>query len=177
MTTLEKVQRFAQWWPRWLCPTPLMQRFILVPWVVLAVCVAVLAQWAQDRAPTLEIVEQLGVPTVRPGQEAYLRATVRRDLTRDCHTESSRYLLTSDGYRHMEGDSFLSDTETLRRITAGHPNEIRTTYLVPSGAAPGPAQVVTVLLQECNPLHKFWPIRSTTVLALNIEGPASAPTK
>lgn len=145
-------------------------RLLWLPVAVLVLAAVQLLVWSVDRAPPFEILT-VAPTTRRAGERIDLQATVRRDLARRCSVAYTRQIFDARGFRHdLEGVQFASwrTVDTFDRLT---PGELRVSVAVPGNAAPGPAQLVTTLLYECNPLHRLWPIEVVATLPFNIDPP------
>ena len=128
----------------------------------------------ETRDPPFDILPHQAT-RAQAGQWVELDLPVRRDLGRKCSVTYTRVLVDSDGSRFdLAGGGETPDG--IRRIEAKNPGRLRLMLLMPppkvdgrSGIDPGSADLITHREYVCNPVHKLWPIRSTTVARLYVQ--------
>lgn len=150
--------------------TQVLQKLILIPYLVLAMLAGLIIFWALNRVDPLEIVAQLGTPSGRPGDVIRFEAVVKRDFTPRCSIVVQRYVVGSDGYRYFF-QPFSVSPAALDYLTHGSATELKTTLEIPRAMPPGKAKLVTGLSYRCNPLDRLWPIEVTTELEFYVLSP------
>ena len=163
---IEPVQVF-KWFPPSRCVTPTMRRLMIIPYVIIAVTVAVLVHWSIDRVRPVRVIDQEFIPKGKPGDQILLTARVERDLDPQCAVDVSRVILTNNGFRFTP-EEFTYTREALAESTRIDPDKMRIAIQIPIGAPKGPATIYTTLTYHCNLLDRIWPIRTTTVLKFEV---------
>lgn len=132
--------------------------------LVLALCMVVLQ--AADRREPFDILS-VEPASARPGEMVTITAKVRRDTSRDCSARMNRAVFDSTrarfDYPLMTFSHALIDSMELAT-----PGELRVSVMVPPAAAPGLAELVSVLEYRCNRVHALWPIEVTTVMPFTV---------
>lgn len=128
--------------------------------------IAIIAYYMLDREPPFAVLS-VEPATARPGEYITITATVRRDVSRNCSAEFSRYVFDASRTRFDLGTQVAS-AELVRSINERSPNELRISFLVPPAAAVGSAWVETVLQYHCNKVHRVWPIEVTTRMPFEV---------
>jgi hypothetical protein len=143
-----------------------MVRFAWVPnWTLMAALLIVLVQ-AADRRPPFEL---LGTEPAagRPGEFVTIYARVRREIPRECSVSVHRSLHDAAGKRWDFPEARFTALG-IAQSESRTPGRMAPTFLIPSSASPGPAEVVTSLQYRCNKTHAIWPIELTHTLPLTI---------
>lgn len=122
--------------------------------------------YAMDREPPFAVVDS---PQTFASPGGWLRVTadVRRDVKRNCEAEFTRYIFDSRATRYDLGHAVASP-QMISQMEKQSPGKLKVAVLVPAGAEPGPARLVTVLEYRCNKVHNFWPISVTTEIPFEI---------
>ena len=137
----------------------------LVGMVVLLL--AATAWLALDRAPPFAVTGlPYPPPTVRPGEEVALRATVYRDMTRECSADMERRILFSD-VRRIDITPAHFTAREIALQEARSPGRMAPVISVPIWAPIGRADLITTLRYRCNVTHDLVPI--TVVMAMPFE--------
>ena len=127
---------------------------------------------------TREMPFVLAVPEhpipVRAGRWEELTFPVYRDLSRRCSMTAIRTLMDKDGTRFQP--TIVSETpEGIERLAKLSPGYLK--YLVPipplkrdddAGIDPGPAWIVVNREYVCNPVQRYFPLRSTSIIPLEV---------
>lgn len=140
--------------------TSILEKSIIVAWLVIGACGIVSGAWLLDRDAPFT----LGHVTVRnaaPGGYVMLSAPVKRDH-RGCSLAFSRFMMDSQNVRFDISGTQRMNKEALRATEAISPDLWQVAFEVPFGAATGPAKVLTAIAYTCNPLHTVWPIDVVT---------------
>lgn len=115
--------------------------------------------YAADRTPPFGVVSST-VPEAQAGEYVTIKAKVRRDVSRGCNSETSRFVFDSAGVRYDLGHASFS-AETIARMERQTPGELVVGFRIPPNVAPGPATLTTVVIHRCNRVHAWLPIEST----------------
>ena len=92
------------------------------------------------------------------GETAYVNATVKRDVGRDCTVNFVRYLIDANKARHDIGGTQYMTAAALQQMERDMPDSLRLAVRIPADVPVGPATLVTALEYRCNPLHALWPM-------------------
>lgn len=143
-----------------------MQRLAWIPRVVLLAALALVLIQASDREPPFHLLS-VEPAAARPGELVTITAHVRRDTARDCSASMSRSVFDSAGRRTDYPVARFSDAliDGMERKT---PGLLKVSIVVPTNAAVGPAEVVSVLDYRCNRVHHFFPVEVTTVMPFEV---------
>ncbi len=125
-----------------------------------------IAWLAMDRAVPFTVV-QVYPAAARPGEQVEIVAKVRRDLSRQCAADMSRFVFDGRGTRWDEPTRHFSP-ETIAMMARQNPDTLRVSVTVPRDAYPGNGSVVSDLEYRCNITHAAWPIRTTAVMPFTI---------
>ena len=131
-------------------------RLMLVWRLTIIASLLAIGWYASDRDPPFEVLSAPEV-TVRAGEWMRVVVDVRRDTTRDCDVEFSRYIFSSDGIRYDMRTSHAS-AAMIAAMELRHPGKLPIAVMIPGGMEPGRARLVTVLSYRCNKVHALWPI-------------------
>ena len=131
----------------WLCNLTLMLGIAAIVW------------FASERSPPF-VMLSVEPATARPGDYLTIRAAVKRDITRECSAQFSRFIFDSSGARYDIGAS-TSSAEMIRTMEIKTPGQLVVTFKLPDNISPGPSNLTTVLEYRCNKVHRFWPIDVT----------------
>lgn len=142
------------------------QRMHWLAWTILAVGAASAAWQASDREPPVTLISVMPA-AARPGEPITIVAKVRRDKTRACAVDVSRYVLAADDAMYDMGNSTRS-AQLIKDLERRSPGMLRLRFVVPLGAQPGPAELVSVLEYRCNTVHRYWPIELTTLMPFQV---------
>ena len=134
--------------------------------LIVALAAVVLLYYAADRVPPFGVIGS-GYGEGRPGDVVTIRAQVRRDISRGCNSETSRFIFDSTGTRYDLGHASFS-AETIARMERQTPGELVLSFRIPPNVAPGPATLTTVVLHRCNRVHAIWPIESTVDMPFTV---------
>ena len=151
------------WLDRILAP---LDRIAVVFMAALSVAVIVLAL---DREPPF-VVLTVEPAYARPGQIVVIRASVQRDLTRQCSAEFTRYIFDSERTRWYL-DSGQASPALIETLEVKSPGRLAVAFRVPDDAAPGVGSLEAVLDYRCNKVHYLWPIQVTTDLPFTVLPP------
>jgi hypothetical protein len=143
-----------------------LQRFVWVAQCIIALSILAVLYYATDREAPFQIIS-VEPASARSGEYVTIRATVRRDVSRKCAADFSRYIFASNGARFDLGRHHASP-ELIQEVAKMNPTGLSVSVMVPEGAETGPARLVTALEYECNKVHALWPIEVTTVLPFTI---------
>jgi hypothetical protein len=138
----------------------LLERLSWVPSLVLLIALVVILIQITDRRPPFEI-RHVEPAFARAGEALTLHAEVWRDVDRKCSAEMSRYVFDANGARWDYPVSMFSSS-IISRMEQATPGALKVAIIVPVGAAPGRAELVSVLSYRCNRAHALWPIEVTT---------------
>lgn len=138
-----------------------LERWVVLPWVLVIYVVLQLGMWVADRAVPFRALSHTSTP-VHPGETVRLTINVERELWRDCSTTFSRYMLDSTGGRRdLVSGQFMS-ADNIRDLDRTSPGQLILDIDIPTTYKPGLVRHLTSLEYECNPVHRlFWPIRTT----------------
>lgn len=144
----------------------LAQRFIWVANLTIVAGLLAITWFASDRSPpfTLLSVE----PAIAwPGDYLTIHASVKRDTTRECSSEFSRFIFDSAGGRYDIGTSTAS-VEMIRAMELKTPGLLAVTVKLPDNIRPGVSKLTTVLEYRCNKVHRLWPIEVTLQMPFTV---------
>jgi hypothetical protein len=144
-----------------------LQRFVWVAQCIIALSILAVLYYAADREAPFQIIS-VEPAEARAGDVVTIRATVRRDVSRKCAADFSRYIFTNNGARFDLGKPTHASPEMIEDMERRNPHRLSVSVLVPEGAQAGPARLITALEYECNKVHALWPIEVTTVLPFTI---------
>ena len=137
--------------------TNVLERYIILSWVIIGACALVALYWALDRTPPFVMTGYTVLNATR-GETAYVTATVERDVGRDCTVNFVRYLMDANKARHDIGGTQYMTAAALRQMERDMPDSLRLAVRIPADAPVGPATLVTALEYRCNPMHSLWPM-------------------
>lgn len=137
-----------------------------VAWTIIVLAIVVVLYFAADRAPPFAVLHTEPAQAM-PGDHIVVRATVRRDSSRNCSAEFSRYLFDSAGTRFDLGHAIAS-SDMIATMDRQSPGRLAVSFRIPPPAEPGPARLRTVLEYTCNRTHKIMPIVVTTEMPLTV---------
>lgn len=147
--------------------TSLLVRTIVVAWTTIAICLGILGTWSLDRTPPIKLLSSIDSQAL-PGSYIVIHAKVKRDLTRHCAVDYSRYMYDGAGVRYdLQGTTTLTE-EAIQLTDKITPDALRLGFVVPQSAHPGPASLVSVLEYRCNPLHRIWPIEMVFTMPFTV---------
>jgi hypothetical protein len=138
------------------------ERFLWAAKAMIFVSLGLLVLYAADREPPFEVLS-VEPAEARPGDQITIYASVRRDVSRGCSAEFSRYVFDARGMRHDMGTSIAS-AQMIADMQRRTPGQLIVTFQVPANASPGQARLDSVLHYRCNKVHSLWPIDVTTSL-------------
>lgn len=144
----------------------LAQRFMWVANMTLIAGLMAIAWFAADRAPPFALVA-VDPAIGSPGAYLTIHATVKRDPTRECSAEFSRFIFDAAGARYDLGANIAS-AEMIRAIELKHPGRMLVTIKLPENIQAGLARMTTVLEYRCNKIHRLWPIEVTTNMPFTV---------
>lgn len=143
-----------------------MRRWDWLPtWTLWAALLIVLVQ-ALDRRPPFGLLHVYPAQA-RPGEVVTIYAEVRRDGARQCEVDVNRSLNDAHGKRWDYPEAHFS-AEAVALTEARTPGRMAPTFVLPTSAAPGPAEITTSLRYRCNKTHAIWPITLTHTLPLTV---------
>jgi hypothetical protein len=155
---------------RWIVKADaVMMRVAWMPSVLLLLAFVVVIAQAADRAPPFQILS-VEPAFARPGEVVIINARVWRDTSRDCSVTMSRSMFDSSMARYDYPVAKFSD-QLIDAMESKTPGHLRVALVVSSQAAPGPADLVSVLAYRCNRVHAFWPIEVTTHMGFEVLPP------
>lgn len=137
--------------------TYVLERYIILSWVIIGACALVALYWALDRTPPFVMTGYTVLNATR-GETAYVTATVERDVGRGCTVNFVRYLMDANKARHDIGGTQYMTAAALRQMERDMPDSLRLAVRIPADAPVGPATLVTALEYRCNPMHSLWPM-------------------
>ena len=141
-------------------------RWSWVPSAILLLAFAVGAGQAADRAPPSRVV-RVEPAFARPGDVVVIKAKVWRDKSRNCSAVMSRSIFDASQTRFDYPVAKFSD-HVIDKMESSTPGQLRVALVVSEHAAPGPADLVSVLDYRCNRVHAFWPIEVTTHMPFEV---------
>lgn len=138
---------------------------VAIAQVMIATAIVVLAFGLMDRDPPFALLS-VQPASARPGDMVTIKASVRRDVERECDAEFSRYMwgLTPGPdlgkpieTRHILGTSFAPH-EMIAMMERTWPGGLVISERVPDTLLPGPAKITADIQYVCNKAHRLWPI-------------------
>ena len=133
-----------------------VDRLRVASWFIIVSSVAALCWYAADREPPFALLH-IPAATAQAGGKLRLVVDVRRDVSRECDADFSRYIFGSDGARRDLITSHAS-AAMIAGMELRYPGKLPIVVSVPDDLEPGPARFVTVLAYRCNKVHALWPI-------------------
>lgn len=140
-----------------MTPKSFLHRFILIPYIAIAVGVLQTVVWALDRKPPFVVVSGGVTSEAVPGRPMKIEGEVVRDLSRECSARVEHWLEDGLGFRTYFSPIYIS-AEAMRRIAEKNPNATRYFVDLPQSVRPGKTRYMSTLLYTCNPVHLVWPI-------------------
>lgn len=147
--------------------TYVLERCIILSWVIIGTCALVALYWALDRTQPFVMTEYTVINAKR-GETAYVNAKVRRDVGRDCTVTFVRYLMDANKARHDIGGSQYMTAAALQQMERDMPDSLRLAVRIPADVPVGPATLVTAREYRCNPMHVLWPIDVMMLIELKV---------
>ena len=142
------------------------QRFMWVCNITLVAGLMSVTWFAADRVPPFAMLSV--EPAIGwPGDYLTIQASVKRDATRDCSAEFSRFIFDANGSRYDLGTSTAS-ADMIKAMEAKRPGKLLVTVKLPESIHPGPAKLTTVLEYRCNKVHRIWPIEVTLQMPFTV---------
>lgn len=123
----------------------------------------VITVWLFDRTPPFEMYGYTA-PSTQKGGMLHVKASVRRDLSRDCSVTFSRALYDKAGRRYWESPEIYVNSDGVREINRQMKGNLELLLEIPASAPSGQTTLVTHLKYICNPVHRIWPIEVTAVV-------------
>jgi hypothetical protein len=128
--------------------------------VILFLAALLVIYYAADREPPFALLS-VEPAEAKAGDYVTIHATVRRDTSRGCNTEFSRFLFDSSGARYDLGTSAMS-ADAIAQMERQMPGRLVISLHVPQSVHPGQASLQTVIHHHCNRVHSLgWPIETT----------------
>lgn len=143
-----------------------LERLAWIPSIVLLLAIIIIVVQLMDRKPPFEILH-VEPAFARAGESVTLHAEVWRDPDRRCSATMSRYVFDYSGARWDYPESMFP-AALINRMEQQASGELNVAIVIPTGAAPGQADMVSVLAYRCNRAHALWPIEVTTHLPFTI---------
>jgi hypothetical protein len=150
---------------RWI--DSLMERFIVVGWILLITGVLSFIGLALDRKEPFKVISYPETSAPRGGV-LQLTVDVWRDKSRDCNAVFSRYLFDAKGRRFEDIQGAIASDAMIDAMEARAPGKMLLAVNIPPNMEPGRALLETVLKYECNKAHAIWPIVVTTDIAFTV---------
>ena len=141
-------------------------RFLWIAQVIIAASLCVVAWFAMDREPPFAVLS-VEPAAAKIGETVMIKAKVRRDVSRHCAADFTRYVFDVNDVRFFIDDGRAS-SDMIDRMEKRTPGELKVAFVVPNVANPGPATLETVLHYQCNRIHKIWPIEVTTTMPFTV---------
>lgn len=147
---------------------------VSVAQVILATASVIIIAGMLDRTPpaTLIMVEPA---SARAGEIVTIRAKIKRDLTRECDAEFSRYIfgMTAGNFPQPVEARFVLGTQTasadmIRMMDATWPDGLIVSERLPFELMPGPARLIADITYRCNKGHSLWPITVNMTLPFTV---------
>lgn len=161
--------------PWWMAERPLEvaravnHAVVATEWVarlILMLALVLVLYYAADREPPFGVTSTLPAEG-RAGDYITMRAKVRRDISRGCSSEISRFVFDSSGARFDLGHATFS-AETIARMSKTTPGELVVSFRIPPNAAIGGASLVTEVDYICNRVHRVFPIHTTVDMPFTV---------
>lgn len=141
-------------------------RYAWIPnWTIFAALLIFIVQ-AMDREPPFAVL-QVYPAQAKPGDTITLNAEVWRDPQRQCSAVMGRSVFDSKGARWDYPLATFS-AASISRMESATPGRMSVSLVVPPGAAPGTAELLSVLEYKCNQAHVLWPISVTTHMTFTV---------
>lgn len=137
----------------------------IATWTLFAALLIVAAQ-ALDRKPPFAMIHVFPAQA-SPGEKITIHAQVWRDGSRSCAVTMGRSVFDSERVRFDFPVTAFS-ARTIGAMEERTPGRMAVSFVVPDGAAPGPAELVSALEYRCNQAHTIWPIEVTTHVPFTI---------
>lgn len=143
-----------------------LERLSWLPSLVLLIALIIVIIQVADRRPPFKLLHAYPA-FAHAGEAVVFRADVWRDPSRRCSVTMSRSVFDGSGARWDYPISNFSQ-DLIARMESDTPGEMRAAIVVPPGAAPGDADLVSVLSYRCNRVHALAPIEVTTHIPFTI---------
>ena len=147
---------------------------VAVAQVCLAAIVLVIVWGVMDRTPPSTLVS-VEPASARAGEIITIRAKIKRDLTRECDAEFSRYIfgLTAGAFPQPVEARFVLGTQTasadmIRMMDATWPDGLIVSERLPFELMPGPARLIADITYRCNKGHSLWPVTVNMTLPFTV---------
>ena len=137
------------------------------------IAMIVVAALETREMPFVLTVPEKPIP-VHAGQWAELTFPVKRDMTRRCSMTYERTLMDRDGTRWpptVGGES----AEGIEHLHKTSPDALKYQVPIPplkngdnAGIDPGPAWLIVNREYVCNPVQRYFPLRSTSIIPLEV---------
>jgi hypothetical protein len=137
----------------------------IATWTLFAALIIVAAQ-ALDRKPPFSVLHVFPAHA-RPGDQITIHAEVWRDSGRSCAVTMGRSVFDAARVRFDFPVASFSAT-AIGAMETRTPGLMAVSFVIPPGAAPGPAELVSALEYRCNQAHTLWPIEVTTHVPFTI---------
>ena len=128
-----------------------------------------LVWFAADREPPFTVL-RVWPASAAPGEEITIHVDVKRQIDRNCSARMSRSIFYSTQERTDLGTAHFS-AQTIAAMERATPGRLHVNFVVPKGADPGPAALVSSLEYVCNATHRWVPIEMTTTMPFTILAP------
>lgn len=137
--------------------TSWLERYIIVSWMIIAGAGLVALYWGADRTPPFVLSDYTVIDAGR-GETAYVDASVKRDVGRNCTVTFVRYLVDVNKVRHDIGATQYMTAAALEQMERDMPKSLKLAVRIPNDVPVGHAQLITALEYRCNPMHLIAPI-------------------
>jgi hypothetical protein len=136
---------------------------------------AIVVLWGMlDRTPPVALLS-VEPASARAGEVITIRANIKRDLSRDCDAEFSRYIfgLTTGSFPQPVQTRFVLGTQTassdmIRMMDKAWPGGLIVSERVPFELIPGPARLIADITYRCNKGHSLVPITVNMALPFTV---------
>jgi hypothetical protein len=137
------------------------RRKVILVAVIWSALLVIPITWALDRKPPFSVLPaQAETPTVRAGETLRMVLPIRRNLDKLCSATFTRHIIDAAGFRHDLGGVQFMSAESLHAMDIAGPL-VKVAVPIPIEVSVGPAVLTSDREYECNPLHTFWPIRTS----------------
>lgn len=132
--------------------------------VCLAAMALVVLWGVLDRTPPATLIS-VEPASARAGEIVTIRANIKRDLSRECDAEFSRYIfgMTAGNFPQPVEARFVLGTQTasadmIRMMDRTWPDGLIVSERIPFELLPGPARLIADITYRCNKGHSLWPV-------------------
>ena len=147
---------------------------VAVAQVCLAAIAIVIVCGVLDRTPPATLIS-VEPAYARAGEIITIRAKIKRDLTRDCDAEFSRYIfgMTAGNFPQPVEARFVLGTQTassdmIRMMDRTWPGGLIVSERVPFELLPGSARLIADITYRCNKGHSIWPVTVNMTLPFEV---------